>query len=141
MAGIFDQGLERQGANHVPLTPLDFLERSAAVYPDKLAVVDGARHFTYAQFHDRCHRLASALVAAGVKPGDTVTVMAPNGAAMLEAHYGVPLTGAVLNALNFRLDSTTIAFILEHAETSVLLTDTEFAPVIDAALKRLGRDL
>jgi fatty-acyl-CoA synthase len=141
MAGIFDQGLERQGANHVPLTPLDFLERSAAVYPDKLAVVDGARHFTYAQFRDRCHRLASALVAAGVKPGDTVTVMAPNGAAMLEAHYGVPLTGAVLNALNFRLDSTTIAFILEHAETSVLLTDTEFAPVIDAALKRLGRDL
>jgi len=142
MAGsIYEQGLERHAANHVPLTPLDFLERTAAVYPDKLAVADGARRFTYAQFRNRCHRLASALVAVGVEPGDTVSVMAPNGAAMLEAHYGVPLTGAVLNALNFRLDSTTIAFILEHAETSVLLTDTEFAPVIDAALKRLGRDL
>ena len=139
--GIFDQGLERQAANHVPLTPLDFLERSAAVYPNKLAVVDGERRFSYAQFHERCHRLASALVRTGVESGDTVSIMAPNSPAMLEAHYGVPLSGAVLNALNFRLDAATIAFILEHAETRVLLTDTEFAPVIDAALKRLGRDI
>ncbi len=139
--GIYDQGLERHAANHVPLTPLDFLERSAAVYPDRLAVVDGERRFTYAEFRARCHRLASALVRAGVGRGDTVTVMAPNGPAMLEAHYGVPLAGAVLNALNFRLDAATIAFILEHAETRVLLTDTEFAPVIDSALKRLGRDI
>ena len=137
--GIYAQGLERHAANHVPLTPLDFLERSAAIYPDRLAVVDGERRFTYAEFHARCHRLASALVTAGVERGDTVTVMAPNGPAMLEAHYGVPLAGAVLNALNFRLDAATIAFILEHAETKVLLTDTEFAPVIDSALKRLGR--
>ena len=139
--GIYAQGLERHAANHVPLTPLDFLERSAAIYPDRLAVVDGERRFTYAEFHARCHRLASALVTAGVERGDTVTVMAPNGPAMLEAHYGVPLAGAVLNALNFRLDAATIAFILEHAETKVLLTDTEFAPVIDSALKRLGRDI
>ena len=139
--GIYDQGLERHAANHLPLTPLDFLERSATIYPDKLAVVDGERRFTYAEFHARCHRLASALVRAGVGAGDTVTVMAPNGPAMLEAHYGVPLAGAVLNALNFRLDAATIAFILEHAETRVLLTDTEFAPVIDSALKRLGRDI
>ena len=139
--GIYAQGLERHTANHVPLTPLDFLERSAAIYPDRLAVVDGERRFTYAEFHARCHRLASALARAGVERGDTVTVMAPNGPAMLEAHYGVPLAGAVLNALNFRLDAATIAFILEHAETRVLLTDTEFAPVIDSALKRLGRDI
>ena len=139
--GIYAQGLERHAANHVPLTPLDFLERSAAIYPDKLAVVDGARRFSYAQFRERCHRLASALSAAGVGAGDTVSVMAPNGSAMLEAHYGVPLAGAVLNALNFRLDAATIAFILQHAETRVLLTDTEFAPVIGQALKQLGRDI
>jgi fatty-acyl-CoA synthase len=139
--GKYEQGLERHPANHVALTPLDFLERSAAVYPDKLAVVDGGRRFSYAEFHARCHRLASALVAAGVGPGDTVSVMAPNGSAMLEAHYGVPLTGGVLNALNFRLDAAAIAFILEHAESKVLLTDTEFAPVIGAALARLGRDI
>ncbi len=141
MDGIFEQGLGRQAANHVPLTPLDFLERSAAVYPDRLAVVDGERRFSYAEFHARCHRLASALVAAGVGRGETVTVMAPNGPAMLEAHYGVPLAGAVLNALNFRLDAATIAFILEHAESKVLLTDTEFAPVIRAALERLGHEI
>ncbi|MDX1595254.1 MAG: AMP-binding protein, partial [Gammaproteobacteria bacterium] len=139
--GIYDRGLERHAANHVPLTPLDFLERSAQVYPDKLAVVDGERRFSYAQFRERCHRLASALAAAGVGRGDTVTVMAPNGPAMLEAHYGVPLAGAVLNALNFRLDSAAIAFILEHAETKVLLTDTEFAQVIRPALGQLGREI
>jgi len=142
MAGsIYEQGLERHAANHVPLTPLDFLERSATIYPDRIAVIDGDRRLSYARFRERCHRLASALVAAGVGPGDTVTVMAPNGIAMLEAHYGVPLAGAVLNALNFRLDAAAIAFIFEHAETKVLLTDTEFAPVIGTALKRLGRDL
>ena len=78
-SGIFEQGLERHPANHVPLTPLDFLERSAAIYPERLAVVDGERRFSYAEFHARCHRLASALAGAGVKRGDTVTVMAPNG--------------------------------------------------------------
>ncbi len=133
--------MERTAANHQPLTPLDFLYRSADVYPDKTAVVHGERRFTYREFAERCRRLAGALAARGIGRGDTVAIMAPNVPAMLEAHYAVPGLGAVLNALNFRLDARTIAFCLEHGEAKVLLTDREFSPVIAKALALLGREI
>jgi fatty-acyl-CoA synthase len=137
MSSIYERDLERVPANFASLTPLGFLDRAAAVYPDKTAVVHGARRYSYRQFAERCRRLASALRARGVGQGDTVAVMAPNVPALLEAHYGVPMAGGVLNALNIRLDAPTIAFILEHGAAKVLITDREFAPVIKDALAAL----
>ena len=139
--GIFETGLDRGPANHQPLTPLSFLAWSAHVYPDKCAVMHGDLRYGYAQFYDRCRRLAGALRGRGIGPGDTVAVIAPNVPAMLEAHYGVPMAGAVLNALNYRLDAGTIAFILGHGEARALITDREFSPTIADALERLGRDI
>ncbi len=127
--------LDRAPANFVPLTPLSFLARAASVHPDKIAVVHGERRFTYREFFARCCRLASALRRRGVGSGDTVSVMAPNVPALLEAHFGVAMAGAVLNALNYRLDARTIAFILGHAESKVLIADREYSPVIAEALK------
>jgi len=138
---IFESGLDKNAANYEPLTPLSYLSRSARVYPEKIAVIHGDQQYSYAQFDERCRRLASALIGAGVETGDTVAVMAPNGAPMLETHYGVPMAGAVLNALNFRLDAATIAFILDHGEAKVLLTDREFSPVISEALGILSKDI
>jgi fatty-acyl-CoA synthase len=137
--GIYDRDLDRGAANYVPLSPLSFLARQAAVYPRKVAVIHGERQFTYAQFHARCRRLASALRRRGIKTGDTVAVMAPNVPAMLEAHYGVPMAGAVLNALNYRLDAKSIAVCLEHGETRLLIADREFSGTIEAALKLLKK--
>ncbi|MDX1426058.1 MAG: AMP-binding protein, partial [Kiloniellales bacterium] len=128
-------------ASHQPLTPISFLRRAAAVYPDKVAVIHGARRFTYREFHDRACRLASALAKRGVAKGDCVAVMGANTPEMLEAHYGVPMLGAVLNSLNIRLDAATIAFILDHGGAKCLLTDREFSPTIRAALERLDRDI
>jgi 3-(methylthio)propionyl---CoA ligase len=130
--------LARNAANFTALTPLTFLPRAAAVYPDKLAVVHGDARFTYRQFYERCRRLADALRRRGIGRGDTVAVMAPNVPALLEAHYGVPMAGAVLNALNYRLDARSIAFILEHGQAKLLITDREFAPTVGAALEDLG---
>ncbi|MCS6778710.1 MAG: acyl-CoA synthetase [Geminicoccaceae bacterium] len=137
--GIYAFGLDRCAANHAPLTPILFLERTAAVWPEATAVVHGRRRLRYRDLAARCRRLASALVRRGIGPGKTVAVMAPNVPEMLEAHFGVPMAGGVLNALNTRLDPGTIAFILEHGEAEVLLTDTEFAPVIKEALARSPR--
>lgn len=130
----FEVDLDRGPANYSPLTPLSFLARSAAVYPKKPAIIHGDRTFTYAEFYARCRRLASALARRGIGIGDTVTVMAPNVPALLEAHYGVPMVGAVLNALNYRLDAKSIAFILEHGEAKCLIADTEFSTTIEQAL-------
>ncbi len=130
----YDQDLGRNRANYTPLSPLSFLARSAAVYPDKTAVIDGERRFSYREFHARCVRLAGALDALGIGVGDTVSIIAPNSPALLEAHYGIPMTGAVTNALNTRLDAATIRFILEHAETRVLLADRIFSAVVGEAL-------
>jgi fatty-acyl-CoA synthase len=140
-SSIFDRDLERKPANHVPLSPLGFLRRSATVYPGKTAVIHGDRRIGYAELYDRCRRLAAALVAAGVRRGDTVAVLAPNIPELLEAHYGVPMAGAVLNALNTRLDAASIDFILNHSETRVLIVDRELGAVAEEALNRLGRDL
>jgi len=139
--GIFERDLDRTRANWATLTPLSFLAWAAGVYGGKAAVVHGDRTFTYAEFYARARRLASALTRRGIGPGDTVAVMAPNVPAMLEAHYGVPMAGAVLNALNYRLDAGSIAFILEHGEAKLLITDREFSPTIEEALRRLGRPI
>ena len=136
-AGIFDRDLDRGPANYVALSPLSFLRRSAAVYPRKVAVIHGERQFTYAQFHARCRRLASALKRRRIGHGDTVAVMAPNVPALLEAHYGVPMAGAVLNALNYRLDARTIAACLEHGQAKLLIVDREYSAVVSAALAML----
>ena len=137
--GIFDRHLDRTPANHAPLTPLSFLERAASVYPDKAAVIHGDRTFSYRIFRERCRRLASSLAGCGVGPGDTVAVLAGNIPATLEAHYGVPMLGAVLNALNIRLDARTVAFCLAHGEAKVLIVDREFAGLAAQALARLER--
>src|SRR5262245_7882900 len=126
--------LDKTPANYQPLTPLSFLERAAATYPEHPAVVHGALRLTYAGLYARARRLASALAARGIDPGDTVTVMHANTPAMIEAHYGVPMLGAVLHSLNTRLDAAAIAFQLDHAESKVVICDREFAPVMKEAL-------
>ncbi len=133
-ANPYNQDLERNAANHVPLSPLSFLERSARVYPGRIAIVHGELRQTWAQTFERCRRLASALARHGVGEGDTVAAMLPNTPPMFEAHFGVPVTGAVLNTLNTRLDPAAIAFMLEHGGAKVLLTDGEFADTIEQAL-------
>jgi fatty-acyl-CoA synthase len=137
----YDTDLDRNAANYVPLSPLGFIERSAAVYPKRTAVVHGERRYSWAESYARCRRLASALVRHGIGKGDTVAVMAPNIPEAFEAHFGVPMTGAVLNALNIRLDAETIAFILDHGEAKVLITDREFSAVIGKALTLIDRKL
>jgi fatty-acyl-CoA synthase len=126
-------------ANHVPLSPMSFLARSADVYPDKVAVVHGDIRYTYAQFRERCRRLASALRRRGIGRGDTVAVIAPNVPAMLEAHYGIPMAGAVLNAINTRLDARSIAACLTHGRARLLIADLEYSQTVRAALKLLRR--
>jgi fatty-acyl-CoA synthase len=127
--------LAKNAANFTALTPLVLLRRTATVYPDKLAVIHGATRFTYGELYSRCCRLADALRRRGIGRGDTVAVMAPNVPALLEAHYGVPMAGAVLNALNYRLDARSIAFILGHGQAKLLIADREFAPIVKAALE------
>ena len=131
---IFDQDLPRNEANFAPLSPLGFIERTAEVYPDRLAIVHGSLRQTWGQTYDRCRRLASALQRAGVGKNDTVAVMLPNTPPMVEAHFGVPMAGAVLNALNTRLDPETIAFMLDHGEAKVVIVDPEFSGTMARAL-------
>ena len=138
---IYEQGLGRNSANYQPLTPLTFLDWSALAYPDKTAVIHGVARSTYREFYGRCRRLASALAGRGIGVGDTVAVMAPNVPALLEAHYGVPMAGAVLNAINMRQDAQPIAFILDHGEAKAIITDREYSDVIKAALTMVDRDI
>ena len=134
MPGIFDQDLPRTAANYAPISPLSFLERTAEVYPDRLAVVHGDLRRTWSQVYRRTRQLAGALVRHGIGKGDTVAVMLPNTPPMVEAHFGIPMAGAVLNALNTRLDAQTIAFMLDHGEARAVIVDPEFAPVMQQAL-------
>ncbi|ARJ68059.1 acyl-CoA synthetase [Magnetospirillum sp. ME-1] len=140
-ANPYELGLDRNAANFVALTPLTFLERSAAVWPDRLAVIHGPVRRTWAETYSRCRRLAAALIQRGIGRGDTVALMGANTPETFEAHFGVPLTGAVLNAINTRLDADAIAFILNHAEAKILITDREFSPVVKKALAGLGRTI
>ena len=133
----YSVGLDKNIANYVPLSPLSFIKRSALIYPDSIAVIQGARKYTWKETYTRARQLASALARRGVKKGDTVACMLPNVAAIYEAHFGVPMSGAVLNTLNTRLDAEAIAFQLQHAETSVLITDPEFSKTVKAALSLL----
>ena len=137
----YDQDLDRNRANYAPLTPLSFIERSAYTYPNRLAVVHGARRYTWKETYARCRRLASALGRRGVGVGDTVAAMLANTPEMYECHFGVPMCGAVLNTLNTRLDADAIGFMLAHGEAKVLITDREFSSTIEAALGKSGRRL
>jgi fatty-acyl-CoA synthase len=135
MTGIYDQGLPQTPANFVPLSPLSFIARTAGVYPLRSAVVHGALTRNWRDTYARCRQLASRLAQHGVGVGDTVAVMLPNIPAMVEAHFGIPMAGAVINALNTRLDAAAIAFMLDHSETRVVLVDREFSGVMRDALK------
>ena len=137
MTDSYAMNLDRNAANYVPLSPLSMLSRTARVYPERTAVIHGDLRRTWGETEVRCRRLASALTRRGIGLGDTVAIMAANIPEFVEAHFGVPMTGAVLNALNIRLDAAALAFILRHAEAKVLLTDREFSAVISAALDRL----
>ena len=137
----YDRDMHRNAANYVPLSPLSFLRRTADVFPTRTAVVDGDTRRTWADTYRRCRQLASALSQRGIGTGDTVAVMAPNTAVLLEAHFGVPMCGAVLNALNTRLDADAIAFILEHGEAEVLICDHEYAPIVKTAVTKLSHPI
>jgi fatty-acyl-CoA synthase len=133
----YSVGLDKNPANYVPLSPLTFLERAATVYPKHTSIVHGGLRYTWAETYERCRRLASALHKRGIGEGDTVAIMGFNTPAMFEAHFGVPMTGAVLHSINTRLDAPTIAFMLQHGEAKILLTDREASPMISQALKML----
>ena len=130
----YDRDLDRNPANFQPLTPITFLARAAAVFPERIAIIHGDLQRNYRDYYARSRRLASALVQRGVTRGDTVSVMLANTPAMLECHYGVPMTGGVLNTLNTRLDARILAFTLDHAETKVLIVDREFSDIMREAL-------
>jgi fatty-acyl-CoA synthase len=132
-----DYDLPKNQANFAALSPLSFLARSEAVHPTRIATIHGTRRITWAEAGQRCRRLASALTKRGIGKGDTVAAMLPNIPEMWEAHFGIPMAGAVLNALNIRLDAATIAFILQHGEAKILLTDREFSATIEAALAQI----
>jgi fatty-acyl-CoA synthase len=138
-ASPFETDLDRNPANHAPLTPLGFIERAASVYPERTAVVHGARRHTWSQTYARCRRLASALAQRGIGTGDTVAVMASNTPEMYECHFGVPMLGAVLNTLNTRLDAEAIGFMLNHGGAKVLIADREFSTTVAQALAQTER--
>src|SRR5919106_194067 len=128
--------LQKCAANYVPLTPISYLRRAAAIFADRTAVIHGQRRFSYREFYGRTRRLAHALSKAGIKRGDTVAILAANTPALLEAHYGVPMIGAMLNPINVRLDAATIAFCLDHGEAKLFLADREFHATIAPALEK-----
>ena len=138
-ASIYDRDLGRNAANYAPLTPLSLIARTAYIWPERPAVIHGERRYTWAETYARSRRLASALAQRGIGKGDTVAAMLSNTPEMVECHFGVPMTGGVLNTLNTRLDGEAIAFMLEHGEAKVLITDTEFAPTVAEALAAVKR--
>jgi len=141
MSNPFASSLDKCAANHVPLTPLTFIERSAYVYPECVAVIHGRRRYTWAETYARSRRLASALSRLGIGDGDTVAVMLNNTPEMYECHFGIPMVGAVLNTMNTRLDPESIAFMLNHGEAKVLIADREYSPMVKKALAQLGREI
>jgi len=136
---IYTSDLDTCPANYTPLSPLSFIDRAADVYPELTAIIHGNQSQNWSETRKRCLQLASALASIGVDSGDTVAIIAPNIPALFEAHFGVPMCGAVLNAINTRLDAATIAFILEHGEAKVLLTDTEYFEVVSQAIASMDK--
>ena len=132
--GIYNEGLEPNLANRQPLSPVSFLERSALAFPSKIAVIDGSRSIDYRTLWSRCLSFADALRRREIGCGDTVSVLSANSLGMLEAHYGVPMSGAVVNTINFRLDAATIAYILEHCEAKMLMASEEYLALAEAAM-------
>jgi len=137
----YNNNLEKNNANYVPLTPITFLERTKDIYPNYEAIIYRNRTYTWREVYERCIRFASVLEKNGIKAGDTVSIMAANTPELFEAHYSVPMTGAVLNAINTRLDSKTVGYILKHADTKVLIVDRQFSPVVKKALDDLGKKI
>ena len=137
----FETDLDKNSANYIPLTPLSFIGRCARTFPTRPSVIYGDKVFTWEETYQRCLNLASALKKRGIGIGDTVSIMAPNVPPSFEATFGIPMTGAVINALNTRLDAPTIAFILEHAETKILIVDTEYSSVISEVLKIINTEI
>ncbi|MDH5355045.1 MAG: acyl-CoA synthetase [Gammaproteobacteria bacterium] len=138
---IFEQNLDKNEANYTPLSPLTFLERAASVYPENIAVVHGKVRNTWSQTYARCRQMASALRGRGIQPGDTVATMLPNIPAMYEAHFGIPMAGIILHALNYRLDAEVIAFMLQHGEAKAILVDREYSAVIRDALSQFENNI
>jgi len=141
MTNIYNQDLEKNSANFEPLSPLSYIKRAATIYPDRPAIIHGPQERSWSSMYARCIQLASALSKRGIGAGDTVSVMLPNIPEMFEVHFAVPMSGGVLNAINTRLDATAVAFILEHAEAKILITDSEYSEVVKQALELLGRDI
>ena len=137
----FDKNLEKNDANFIPLTPLTFLERAKDIYPNYEALVYDDRKYTWLEIYKRCTQFASALEKIGIGKGDTVSVMACNTPEIFEAHYSVPMTGAVLNTINIRLDSKTVSYILDHSDAKVLIVDRQFHEVIKKALTGIKKDI
>ena len=137
----FSTNLEKNNANYIPLTPLTFIERTKDVYPDYESIVYGNRNYTWVETYKRCIKFASALEKHGIGLGDTVSIIAANTPEIFEAHYFIPMTGAVINTINTRLDADTIAYILDHSDAKLLITDTQFSPAVKKALKLYGKEL
>ena len=129
-----DTSLNKNEANYVPLNPVSFLRKTAAIFPSKKSIIFNNRTFTWLETYTRCKRLASALILRGLEPGDTVGFVALNTPELYEAHFGVPMAGLILNAMNYRLDPKTLAFIIDHSETKLLVADLEFLPVVEKAV-------
>ena len=140
MVSAYDE-LPRTPANFVALSPLRYLERAAYIYPYQAAIIHGERQITWQQSYQRCRQFAHQLTQLGIQKNDTVSVLLPNVPAMIEAHFAVPMAGAVLNTLNTRLDAKTIAFMLAHAESKVLLVDPEFRSLAEEALTLISQDI
>ena len=137
----YNSNLDKNNANYVPLTPITFLERTKDIYPNYEAIIYKNRIYTWKQVYERAKKFASALEKLGIKKGDTVSIMAANTPELFEAHYSVPMTGAVLNTINTRLDTKTVAYILNHADTKILIVDRQFHSVVNRALETLGRKI
>ena len=135
----YNNNLDKNNANYIPLTPITFLERTKDIYPNYEALIYKNRSYTWREVYDRSILFASSLEKSGIKPGDTVSIMAANTPELFEAHYSVPMTGAILNTINTRLDSKTVSYILKHADTKALIVDRQFSSVVKKALADLGK--
>jgi len=137
----FDQNLNKNSANFVPLSPLSFISRVKDIYPNYESLVYGNRNYTWFQTYNRCTKFASALTKKGISKGNTVSIIAANTPELFEAHYSIPMTGGVINTINTRLDAETIAYILDHSDAKLLIADTQFSPTIKKALKIRGKKI